>query len=84
MHPVLMASCQYINIFVVCPCVMDVGMALTNSRVVCKIIRCVLAFTFTELEMAIIFLEIVKAVAGWDTLGCRLREGHHCGCLASH
>ena len=37
-------------------CVTDVGVAITNLRVVCKIITCILAFT----EMAIIFLEIVK------------------------
>ena len=34
-------------------------MTVTNLRVVCKIITCVSAFT----EMAIIFLEIVKAAA---------------------
>ena len=39
--------------------------AVMNLRVVCKIITCVSAFT----EMAIIFLEIVKAAAGLDTLG---------------
>ena len=39
-------------------------MAVTDLRVVCKIIRCASAFTFTELEMAIlIFLEIVKTAA---------------------
>ena len=44
---------------------MDVGVAITDLRVVCKIITCVSAFTFTELEMAIllIFLEIVKTAA---------------------
>ena len=61
----------------------DVGVAVTNLRIVCKIITCVPAVT----EMAIIFLhvelEIVKA-AGRDTLGCRLREGCHCGRLPSH
>ena len=31
--------------------------------------------------MAIIFLEIVEAAAGLDTLCCRLREGCHCGRL---
>ena len=42
-------------------CVTDVGVAIMNLRVVCKIIMCVSAFT----EMAIlIFLEIVKAIAG--------------------
>ena len=40
---------------------MDVGVAVTNLRVVCKIITCVSAFT----EMTIIFLEILKAAAGW-------------------
>ena len=39
-------------------------------------------FSFTE--MAIIFLEIVKAAAGLDTLRCRLREGCHCGRLPLH
>ena len=38
-------------------------MAVTNLRFVCKTITCVSAFT----EMAIIFLEIVKAAAGLDT-----------------
>ena len=37
-----------------------------------------------RLEMAIIFLEIVKTVAGLDTLRCRRRDGCHCGCLPSH
>ena len=38
-------------------CVMDVGVAVTNLQVVCKIITCVSAFT----EMAIlIFLEIAR------------------------
>ena len=73
----------------VCPCVMDVGVAVTDLRVVCKIVTCVSAFTFTELEMAIlIFLEIVKTAAKlllqvW-TLCCKLREGCHCGRLPSH
>ena len=30
----------------VCPCVTDVGLAVTDLRVVCKIITCVSAFTF--------------------------------------
>ena len=48
----------------VCPCVTDVGVSVTNLRVVCKIITCVLAFMFIELEMAIIiFPEIVKTAA---------------------
>ena len=51
----------------VCVCVTDVGVAATNLRFVCKTITCVSAFT----EMAIIFLEIVKAAAGLDTLRCR-------------
>ena len=41
-------------------------MAVTDLRVVCKIITCVSALTFTELEMApiiLIFLEIVKTAA---------------------
>ena len=66
--------------------VTEMGVAVTNLRVVCKIITCVSAFTFTELEMAIIiilliFLEIVKTTAklllqvlGLDTLRYRLRE----------
>ena len=47
-------------------------MAVTNLRVVCKVITCVSAFTFTELlvEMAI-FLEIVKTAAA-----ARSRSGH--------
>ena len=52
-------------------------MTITNLRVVFKTITCVPAFT----EMAIIFLEIVKAAAGRDTQRCRLREGCHCGRL---
>ena len=39
-------------------------MAVTDLWVLCKIITCVSAFTFIELEMAIlIFLEIVKTAA---------------------
>ena len=38
----------------VCVCVTDVGVAVTDLRVVCKLITCVSTFT----EMAIIFLEI--------------------------
>ena len=60
------------------PCVTDVGLTVTNLRVVCKIITCVSAFT----EM--VFLEIVKAAADGDTLGCRLREGCHCERLPSY
>ena len=61
-------------------CLTDVGVAVTNLRVVCKIVTFVSAFT----EMAI--LEIVKSqkAAGLDTLRCRLREGCHCGRLPSH
>ena len=44
-------------------CVTDVGVAVTNLRVVCKSITCVSTF---------IVLEKVKA-AGRDTLGCWLR-----------
>ena len=59
-------------------------MAVTNLRVVCKIITCVTTFTFTEVEMAIlIFLEIVKAAAKlllqiWtqDYLACWTRTRH--------
>ena len=51
-----------------CPCVTDVGVPVTNLRVMCKIITCVSAFRFTDLVMAIIiilliFLEIVKTAA---------------------
>ena len=45
---------------------MVVGVAVIDLRVFCKIVTCVSAFTFTELEMAIlllIFLEIVKTAA---------------------
>ena len=49
---------------------MDVGVAVTILRVVCKTITCASAFT----EMAIFFEIIVKAAAGLDTLRCRLRE----------
>ena len=76
---------QYIKILVVrpcvCVCVTDVGVAVTNLRVVCKNITCVSAFTFTEIK-----LEIVKAAADRDTLGsgCRLREGCHCERLPSY
>ena len=65
----------------VCLSVTDVGVAVTNLRVVCKIITCVPAVTST-----IIFreLEIVKAAAGRDTQRFRLREGCHCGRLPSH
>ena len=42
----------------------DVGVAVTDLRVVCKIITCVSAFTEAFTKMAIIFLEIVKAAAG--------------------
>ena len=42
-------------------------MAVTDLRVVCKIIMCVSAFTFTELELEmaimLIFYEIVKTAA---------------------
>ena len=63
---------QYIKILLVCLCVTDVGMAITNLWVVCKSITCVSAFTEA-------FTKIVKAAAGLDTLHCRLREGCHCG-----
>ena len=63
---------------------MDVGVAVMDLRVVCKRITCISAFTESFTKMAIIFLEIVKAAAGLDTLHCRLREGCHCGRLPSH
>ena len=64
--------------------VTDVGVAVTDLRVVCKSITCVSAFTEAFTKMAIIFLEIVLAAAGLDTLRCRLRERCHCGRLSSH
>ena len=56
-------------------------MATTKLRFVCKTITCVSAFSFHN---KFIFLEIVKAAAGLDTLRCRLREGCHCGRLPLH
>ena len=59
-----------IKIFVVCLSMTDVGLAVTNLRVVSKIITCVSAFT----EMVIIFLELLLvwtlSVAGYakDTI----------------
>ena len=49
----------------VCLCGTDVGVAVTDLRVVCKIITCVSAFMFSELEMAVllIVLELVKTAA---------------------
>ena len=39
------ATCiQYIKILLVCLCVTDVGVAVTNLRVVCEIITCASAF----------------------------------------
>ena len=58
---------QYIKILVVCVSVTDVGVAVTDLRVVCKSITYVSAFTEAFTKMAIIFLEIVKAAAGLDT-----------------
>ena len=56
-----------------CPCVTDVGVAVTNLRVVCKIVTCVSAFTEMASEMAkLIFLEIVKSQR--DKSCCR--SGH--------
>ena len=71
---------QYIKIFVVRLSVTDVGVAVTNLRVVCKSITCVSAFT----EIAYFLEMIVEAAAGLDTLRCRLHEGCHCGRLPSH
>ena len=48
----------------VCVCVTDVGVAITNLRVVCKYHH--VRFSFTEMTI-FIFLEIVKADAGLDT-----------------
>ena len=56
--------------------VKDVGVAVTNLRVVCKTITCASAISF--------FLDMVKVAAGLDTLRCRLRERCHCGRLPSH
>ena len=42
----------------VCLSVTDVGVAVTNLRVVCKIITCVSAFT--EMAAILIFLEVAK------------------------
>ena len=68
-------------ILVVCPCVCDDGHGRNEFAGRVQTIMCVSAFT----EMAIlIFLEIVKAAAGLDTLSCRLGEGCHCGRLPSH
>ena len=47
-----------------CVCVTDVGVAITNLRVVCKYHH--VRFSFTEMTI-FIFLEIVKAAAGLDT-----------------
>ena len=59
-------------------CVTDVGVAVTNLRVVCKIITCVSAFT--EMVITKSFLKIVKAAADRDTPGSgySLHEGCHC------
>ena len=74
---------QYIKIFVVRLCVTNVGVAVTNLRVVCKTITCVSAFT--EIAILLFFLVmIVEAAAGLDTLRCRLRERCHCGRLPLH
>ena len=62
--------------------VMDVDVAVTKLRVVCKTITCVSAFT--EIAILLFFLDIVEATAGLDTLRCRLREGCHCGRLPSY
>ena len=53
-HVYIIINHQYIKILVVCPCVCvtDVGVAITNLRVVCKIITCVSAST----EMAILLI----------------------------
>ena len=72
-------------------CVTDVGGAVTNLRVVCKIIECRVqnyrvrsGCTVTEIFLEIGLLSMVKAAAGQDTQSCRLREGCHCGRLPSH
>ena len=72
---------QYIKILLVCPSVCD-GCGCGRNEFAGRVqnITCVPAVT----EMAIIFLEIVKAVAGRDTQRCRLTEGCHCGRLPSH
>ena len=65
----------------VCPCVTDVGVAVTNLRVVCKIIACRVQNYRVRSSCHRNFLEIVKAAAGQS---CRLREGCHCGRLPLH
>ena len=45
--------------------VTDVGVAVTDLRVVCKRITCVSAFTEAFTKMAITFLEIVKLLQVW-------------------
>ena len=66
--------------------VINVGVAITDLRVVCEIVMCVSAFTFTELEMAI--LEIVKTAAKLQVWTLRVagyaKDACHCGCLQSH
>ena len=78
MHAVYKAHVMhsYLNTFkivVVRLSVTDVDVAITNLRVVCKIITCVSACT-----------EIAKAAARRNTLRCRLRKGCHCRCVPSH
>ena len=69
--------------FSVCPFT-DIGMTITNLRVMCIIITCA-SISFPRNAPVIIFLhEIVKAAECRDTLHCRLRERCHSGCLPSH
>ena len=70
----------------VCLCVTDVGVAVTNLRVVCKIIACRVQNyrVRSMIQLSQKFSRDVKAAAGQDTQSCRLREGCHCGRLPSH
>ena len=46
-------------------CVTDVGVAVTNLRVVCKTITCASAFTEMAIIILILFLEIIKLLQVW-------------------
>ena len=65
-------------------CVTDVGVAVTNLWVACKIITCVPAVSCHRNGYNISRARDSKAAAGRDTQGFRLREGCHCGRLPSH
>ena len=57
---------------------MDVGVAVT----ICG--SCANHHVRFSFHRNVIFIEIVEAAAGLDTLLCRLCEGCHCGSLPSH